>query len=90
MKKTELNHTDCRNFIAIDVAKGMCHANGDTIILIDGPVCAQYIELAKCKFCSKFTGVDEKGIGTCEGFKVINWAYADLRATACENFSKQF
>ena len=89
MKQAELNHMDCRNFIATDVAKGMCHANGDKIILIDGPICPQYVELAKCKFCRNFTKVDEQGIGSCVGFKVTDWAYAELRAQTCENFSKQ-
>lgn len=88
MKKAELNHMDCRNFIAIDVAKGMCHANDDKIILADGPVCPQYEAVPKCKFCSQFTNVDERGIGCCEGFKVKDWTYADLKAVTCENFAK--
>ncbi len=88
MKKENLNHMDCRNFIAIDVAKGMCHANGDKIILIDGPICPKFVEMPKCKFCNKFTNADEMGIGCCEGFKVKDWTYADLKAGECENFSK--
>ena len=88
MKKENLNHMDCRNFIAIDVAKGMCHANGDKIILADGPICPKYQEMPKCKFCSQFTNPDDKGIGMCEGFKVKDWTYADLKAGTCEHFSK--
>ena len=28
------NHADCRNFTPIDVAKGICHANNDSISLL--------------------------------------------------------
>ncbi|MDF2500880.1 MAG: hpdC [Anaerosporomusa subterranea] len=88
MKKADLCHMDCLNYIAIDVAKGMCHANDDKIILADGPLCPKFAELPKCKFCNHFTNVDEKGIGCCEGFKVKDWTFADLKAVTCENFAK--
>ena len=85
---TKLNHMDCRNFIPIDVAKGICHAHGDKIILIDGDdTCPQFDTLPKCKFCTNFTDVDDKGIGGCEGFKVKDWTYSNLKAVTCEKYA---
>ena len=37
------NHADCRNFTPIDVAKGICHANNDSIILIDSETCLRLL-----------------------------------------------
>lgn len=48
------NHADCRNFTPIDVAKGICHANNDSIILIDSETCPMFTPIAKCKCCKCF------------------------------------
>ena len=72
----------------IDLAKGICHVQGDKIILADGDACPKFEALPKCKFCKNFTNVDEHGIGCCEGFKVKDWVYAELKAVTCENFIK--
>ncbi|MFQ9524101.1 MAG: 4-hydroxyphenylacetate decarboxylase small subunit [Phascolarctobacterium faecium] len=47
------NHADCRNFTPIDVAKGICHANNDSIIF-DGETCPMFTPIAKCKCCKCF------------------------------------
>jgi len=84
----KINHADCQNFIPIDVAKGICHANGDKIILIDSETCPQFAAVPKCKICKCFTNVDENNIGTCEASKNKTWTYADLKAINCGMFTK--
>lgn len=84
MKK--LNHADCANFISVDVAKGICHANGGVVILIDTDICSEFTAVAKCKICTKFSNPDEHDIGTCEGFKSPHWTYGELKAVQCEQF----
>ena len=59
------NHADCRNFTPIDVAKGICHANNDSIILIDSETCPMFTPIAKCKCCKCFIEADENNIGGC-------------------------
>ena len=44
-------HSDCANYIPIDVAKGICHANGDITVQIDTPTCPKFTPGFKCKFC---------------------------------------
>lgn len=83
MKKENLNHSDCRNFIPVDVAKGYCNAH-KMEILIDGDICPKFDTLPKCKNCLNFTDIDEKSMGTCQGFKDKYWTYADLKAVTCE------
>ena len=39
------NHADCRNFTPIDVAKGICHANNDSIIMEEPPFFIPEFEL---------------------------------------------
>ena len=69
------NHADCRNFTPIDVAKGICHANNDSIILIDSETCPMFTPIAKCKCCKCFIEADENNIGICDGFKIKDWTY---------------
>ena len=47
-------HSDCANYIPIDVAKGICHANGDITVQIDTPTCPKFTPGFKCKFCSHY------------------------------------
>lgn len=81
------NHSDCANFIPIDVAKGICHGNGDIVIQIDSETCPKYIPGRKCKFCSHLTDVDDKGMGMCSGFEIDDWAFEENGAQNCENFT---
>lgn len=82
----DLNHSDCRNFIPVDVAKGICQLKNKQV-LIDTPVCERFVQLPKCKFCSNFTvNQKEKTLGTCEAGKDKPWTYADLPAVNCEMF----
>ena len=83
------NHADCRNFTPIDVAKGICHANNDSIILIDSETCPMFTPIAKCKCCKCFIGADENNIGICDGFKKKDWTYGDLKAVYYEQFTSK-
>lgn len=83
-KKAEgLNHTDCRNFVPVDVAKGICGLRNEKV-LIDTPVCEKFDSLPKCKNCVCFGDVDEEGLGVCKADeKRTPWTYADLPAVTC-------
>lgn len=85
MNKDCLNHNDCRNFIPVDAAKGICSVN-KTEILIDGPTCPKFETLPKCKNCSNFTDQDDKAMGICAGFKDKYWTFGDLKAVTCEGY----
>lgn len=83
--KNNANHSDCQNFIPIDVAKGYCNMLKANVV-IDSPVCPKFAQVAKCKVCSKFGCPDEKGIGQCGGFKDEYWAYGEMKAVNCEMY----
>lgn len=87
MNKSQCNHSDCRSFIPIDVAKGFC-LNNNTEVLIDGEPCPKFEAVAKCKNCSNFVSPDEKGIGTCKGFADNYWTMAELKTVTCEKYSQ--
>jgi 4-hydroxyphenylacetate decarboxylase small subunit len=82
--KTALTHMDCRNFVAIDVAKGMCHRTKDTI-LADDEHCEHFTALPKCKFCDHFALTAEY-LGTCNAASNKPMTYPDLVAVTCEMF----
>lgn len=71
------------------VAKGICHANNDSIILIDSETCPMFTPIAKCKCCKCFIEADENNIGICDGFKKKDWTYGDLKAVYCEQFTSK-
>lgn len=83
-----MNHSDCRRFIAVDVAKGICGATNEKV-LIDSVTCSEFLLLKKCKNCKKFTLGVEKTLGTCTGFPRTDWSYSDLIAENCEMYSPQ-
>lgn len=80
------NHSDCANFIPIDVAKGICHANGDIVIQIDSETCPKFTCGRKCKFCTHLRDIDDRGMGTCFGFDTPDWAFAENGAMNCGKF----
>jgi 4-hydroxyphenylacetate decarboxylase small subunit len=86
MNDKQVKHSDCRNFIGVDVAKGICGATNDTV-LIDSEVCATFVMLKKCKNCGHFTLGTEKTLGRCTGFAKPDWVYEDLIAEQCEQYS---
>lgn len=81
-----LNHTDCRNFIPVDVAKGICRVSGEKV-LIDTDVCDKMVPMPKCKNCAGFVkGVNEDNIGVCTADKKEPWTYGELPAVTCEMY----
>ena len=80
-------HSDCANYIPIDVAKGICQANGDITVQIDTPTCPKFTPGFKCKFCSHYQA-GEQNMGTCTGFEDRFWAFADNDAKNCEKFER--
>lgn len=63
-----------------------CHANGDIVIQVDSDVCPSFTRGRKCKFCNHLCDVDERGMGTCKGFSIHNWGFAEMGAQNCEQF----
>jgi len=85
MSDKAFNHSDCYNFIPIDVAKGICNINNKEI-LIDGSICSDFEALPKCKHCKNFTEPDENGMGICTGFADNAWTFGELKVTTCEKY----
>ena len=77
-------HIDCRNFAALDVAKGICHLKKE-IVLADEACCENFEKLPRCKFCSNYSSVEEF-TGICSAEESRPMAYPDLIAVTCENF----
>ena len=50
---TVMKHMDCRNFAAVDVAKGICHRTKE-LVLADAEHCEHFVATQKCKFCDHF------------------------------------
>lgn len=79
-----LHHNDCRNFCAVDVAKGICRRTNE-MVLIDTPACDAFQALPKCKFCAEYAG-NGNGIGKCKAESDEPWAYPEMIAVTCEWF----
>ncbi len=84
VKEPVLTHGDCRNYVSMDVAKGICRRTSD-VVPINAASCDAYEQLPKCKFCSRFAeGVE--GDGACTAEQGEPWAYAEMIAVTCEMF----
>lgn len=79
-----MKHMDCRNFAAVDVAKGICHRTKE-LVLGDADHCEHYVPIQKCKVCAHFTA-SEQYLGTCGAVPTKPMAYPDLIAVTCEMF----
>ena len=77
-------HMDCRNFVAIDVAKGVCHRTKD-VVLADGESCEHFLAIPKCRLCGHFAPTGEH-LGACHAVAHRPMAYPDLIAVTCEMF----
>jgi 4-hydroxyphenylacetate decarboxylase small subunit len=87
MVKVE-KHSDCLNYIPVDVAKGICvRENG--IITLDSVVCDKSVLRPKCKYCSNYYFQEKEtnnGDGICKGFEKESWVYGELSSENCENW----
>lgn len=79
-----IKHMDCRNFAAIDAAKGICHRTKE-LIPADGDRCEHFVAVPKCGFCSHFAA-GEQYLGACNAVSTRPIAYPDLIAVTCEMF----
>ncbi len=80
-----LKHMDCRNYAALDVAKGICHRTKE-LVLADADHCEHFAVTQKCKFCNYFIAVSQY-LGTCGAVASKPMTYPDLIAVTCENFT---
>lgn len=80
-----MKHMDCRNFAAVDVAKGICHRTKE-LASADGDHCDHFVAIQKCKFCAHFTSSDQY-LGTCNAVTGKPVTYPDLIAVTCEMFA---
>jgi len=79
-----MKHMDCRNFAAVDVAKGICHRTKE-LVLADAEHCEHFIATQKCKFCDHFVAGDQY-LGTCNAVPTRPMTYPDLITITCEMF----
>ncbi len=79
-----LKHMDCRNYAAVDVAKGICHRSKE-LVLADAAHCEHFAATQKCKFCDHFVAGSEY-LGTCDAKSPRPMTYPDLITVTCPNF----
>ncbi len=79
-----LTHMDCRNYAAVDVAKGICHRSKE-LVLADGDSCEHFVATQKCKFCDHFVA-GAQYLGTCDATPRRPMTYPDLITVTCTNF----
>ncbi|SFB31975.1 4-hydroxyphenylacetate decarboxylase small subunit [Acetitomaculum ruminis DSM 5522] len=80
-----INHSDCENFAAIDVDKGICRLSGQ-LIKTDGDVCEKFEQIPKCRNCIYFKNEQSDGIGSCTGLKKEYWIDGNYKASLCEAY----
>jgi 4-hydroxyphenylacetate decarboxylase small subunit len=81
----EARHSDCRRYVPVDVAKGICRRTGGVVNLEDLP-CQDLIFLSKCKYCSHYVFDEREELGTCTAEADHPWTYPELVATTCSWF----
>lgn len=81
-----LKHMDCRNYAAVDVAKGICHRSKE-LVLADAVHCEHFTATQKCKFCEHFVAGPEY-LGMCNVSARRPMTYPDLLAVTCQDFAR--
>jgi len=74
-------HQDCRDYIPVDVFRGICRVK-DWCLISDAGACELFFPVKKCKFCSSYRE-SEGELGTCGG---TTPAYPGMIAKTCEDF----
>jgi 4-hydroxyphenylacetate decarboxylase small subunit len=74
-------HIDCKNYLAIDVFKGICKLDKNNINA-DDKACEKFSQIEKCKHCKNFSPTDNY-LGKCKE-KVDS--YAEMIAKTCTEF----
>ena len=78
---------DARNYVPIDVTKGIDHLTGQTV-MADKEAPKDYEAMPKCKNCKSFKA-DGEQMGICESSMSDPkfFAYPDMVAVTCEMYS---
>ena len=79
-----MKHMDCRNYVALDVAKGICH-RAKELVLADADRCEHCVPVPRCKFCAHFVSGDEY-LGACSAVSNRPMTYPDLITVTCAKF----
>ena len=77
---------DCRNYAALDVAKGICHLRKQ-LVLADSEACELFEKMPKCKYCANYIPGEQEYLGTCAASPAQPMTYPDLSGVTCEWFS---
>jgi hypothetical protein len=72
---------DCKYFLPLDVFTGICKLSKEKTSH-DDSFCVHGEQMAKCKFCAKFT-LEKDYLGKCMGTTL---AYPDMAAGKCRDF----
>ena len=78
-------HSECENFVPVDVVKGICRLTNE-MVLIDSQVCSRFEAIPKCRSCTFFKNPDKDGIGSCTGLQKDYWTAGNYNAGLCEGY----
>jgi hypothetical protein len=84
--QSDYKNLDCRNFAALDVVKGICHAKKE-LVFADGKTCELFDKLPKCKHCQHYHPSEEAYLGNCAAVSAQPLTYPDLCGVTCEHFA---
>ncbi len=79
-----MKHMDCRNYVALDVVKGICHRTKE-LVFADDDHCEHYVQTQKCKFCVHFAPSGQYQ-GACRVTPNQPMTYPDLITVTCDKF----
>ena len=88
MKSENLAYRDTRNYVPIDVIKGIDLVTGE-VVMADDQAPSKAERLPRCKFCAKYAPGKEKGLGTCGADMNGFFTYGDLVATTCGMYEEK-
>jgi 4-hydroxyphenylacetate decarboxylase small subunit len=77
----ENTHKDCKNYLAVDVFKGICKVDKININA-DDESCEKFSQIEKCRYCLNYSSTDEF-LGRC--MQKAD-AYPDMIAKTCDIF----
>jgi 4-hydroxyphenylacetate decarboxylase small subunit len=85
----QLAHRDCRNYVPLDAAKGLCRIRNE-MIPADERICEQFRRLPRCRCCRHYRPDEARSqTGVC-GRSLNNFmAYADMTASTCKDFQDE-
>jgi 4-hydroxyphenylacetate decarboxylase small subunit len=85
-KMDKLTYRDTRDYVAIDVDKGIDHRTGQ-LVHADAVAPEGYAVLPKCKHCKHYLQ-DEGAVGNCMADEQEFIAYGDMAAITCRDYTQ--